>query len=294
MAKKVHVIINPASGQPQPILHTLNSVFHPAGIDWEITLTKKSGDAQRAAHEAAEAGADIVAAYGGDGTMMEVSQGLMGSDVPLAILPGGTANLVSVELNIPKDLQQAAELIVNENTEIKKVDMGKIGDDYFLLRVGLGIAAEKVKKADREMKDKYGLAAYSIAALQAMSDAKQAHYKFTLDGKVVEADGVTCLVDNAGNLGMPGFKAANNITMWDGLLDLILVADLGIRSLAATAQSVLGKETPPDKIQHWQAKKITIETEKPMIVNVDGEMKGTTPLTIEVVPSAVSVITPGQ
>jgi YegS/Rv2252/BmrU family lipid kinase len=294
MAKKVHVIINPASGQPQPILHTLNSVFHPAGIDWGITLTKKSGDAQRAAHKAAKAGVDIVAAYGGDGTMMEVSQGLMDSDIPLAILPGGTANLVSVELNIPKDLKQAAELIVNKNTDIKKVDMGKIRDDYFLLRVGLGIAAEKVKKADREMKDKYGLAAYSIAALQAMSEAKPAHYKFTLDGKVVEADGVTCLVDNAGNLGMPGFKAANNITMWDGLLDLILVADLGVGSLAATAQSVLGMETPPDKIQHWQAKKITIETEKPMIVNVDGEMKGTTPLTIGVVPGAVSVITPAQ
>jgi len=77
-------------------------------------------------------------------------------------------------------------------------------------------------------------------------------------------------------------------------LDLILVADLGVGSLAATAQSVLGMETPPDKIQHWQAKKITIETEKPMIVNVDGEMKGTTPLTIGVVPGAVSVITPAQ
>jgi diacylglycerol kinase family enzyme len=69
MAKRVHIIVNPASGQPQPVLHTLNSVFHPAGIDWDVFITKQSGDAQRYAQEAVEAGVDVVAANGGDGPL---------------------------------------------------------------------------------------------------------------------------------------------------------------------------------------------------------------------------------
>jgi diacylglycerol kinase family enzyme len=61
MTPHIHVVINPGSGQPKPILHTLNTVFRPHGIDWEISLTQKSGDAERFARQAAEEGADIVA-----------------------------------------------------------------------------------------------------------------------------------------------------------------------------------------------------------------------------------------
>ncbi len=108
--KYIHVVINPASGQPEPVLSTLNSVFYPAGIKWDVSITAASGDAKRFAEEAVARGADLVAAYGGDGTQMEVAQGLRGSDVPMVILPGGTANLLSVELGIPKELAQAAQL----------------------------------------------------------------------------------------------------------------------------------------------------------------------------------------
>ena len=80
--------------------------IRPRDIEWEISLTQKSGDAERFARQAAENGADIVAAYGGDGTVMEVARGIMGLDTPLAIFPGGTANLMAVELGIPKNLQR--------------------------------------------------------------------------------------------------------------------------------------------------------------------------------------------
>ena len=89
---KVHVVINPSAGQDEPILNVLNHVFHPAGVDWDNSLTHKSGDATRLAAEAAASGVDLVAAYGGDGTQMEVANGLLGTGVPQAILPGGTGN----------------------------------------------------------------------------------------------------------------------------------------------------------------------------------------------------------
>ena len=104
---KIHVVINPAAGQDEPILNVLNDVFHPAGVDWDISLTHKSGDATRLAAEAAALGVDLVAAYGGDGTQMEVANGLLGTGVPQAILPGGTGNAMAHDLGIGIKLQVA-------------------------------------------------------------------------------------------------------------------------------------------------------------------------------------------
>ncbi len=291
MARKIQVIINPGSGQPKPILHKLNQVFRPAGVEWDISLTQESGDAERYARQAVEDQVDAVAAFGGDGTVMEVARGVMGSQVPMAILPGGTANLMSVELGIPKDLTQAAEIIASPESDIKAIDVGEIGGTYFLLRVGLGIAAQKVELADRELKDRYGIMAYSIAALKAMKDAKQVKYHFNLDGEEFEEEGVTCLVDNAGNFGVAGFSASKNISVFDGLLDVILVRDRSFQSFVSIGKSVATTTPTQDTIHHWQAKEIQIATDPPQSIQVDGEIGWETPVSIKVIPQAVRVLT---
>ncbi len=149
MKRKIHIVINPASGQPQAILNQINDVFYPAGVEWSVSITLKSGDATRFARQAIADGADVVGAYGGDGTVMEVAQAVQGGDIPMAILPGGTANLMSVELGIPKDLTKAAQIMVDPDSVVRSVDMGQIGEQLFMLRVGMGFAGEKVKMADR-------------------------------------------------------------------------------------------------------------------------------------------------
>src|SRR5436190_12669136 len=83
--RRVHVIANPAAGQDRPFLNLFNKSFQAADIEWELLITKKAGDAERLTREAVAAGADVVAAYGGDGTASEVANGLYGTDVPLAI-----------------------------------------------------------------------------------------------------------------------------------------------------------------------------------------------------------------
>jgi len=292
MTKRVHVIINPASGQPQPILHYVNASFHPLGVEWDVFITKNSGDALRFAQQAVAEGVDVVAVNGGDGTVMEVARGVMGTLVPMAILPGGTANLVSVELGIPKDLAKAAEVIASDGSVVKKVDMGKIGTEYFLLRVGLGVAAEKVKLADRSMKDRYGIAAYSIAGAKAILGAQRARYRFNLDGEIVEESGVTCIIDNAGNMGRAEFRAAKNISMSDGLLDVILLQDFSIHTIAVSLSSITGYEIDSTKAFHWQAANIEIDVEPAMDIQIDGEMRGQTPLKIETLPQVVGILAP--
>jgi diacylglycerol kinase family enzyme len=95
------------------------------------------------ARDAAESGVDLVVSYGGDGTLMEVANGVMGTGVPIAVLPGGTGNAVAIDLKIPLDLRAAADLIV-ESKARRKFDIGRIGDKYFVLRVYVGIREETV------------------------------------------------------------------------------------------------------------------------------------------------------
>jgi YegS/Rv2252/BmrU family lipid kinase len=290
VTKKVHIIINPASGQPQPILNQINDVFHPAGVEWGVSLTQKSGDATRYARQAITDGAEVVGAYGGDGTIMEVAQAVQGGDVPLAILPGGTANLLSVELGIPKDLTETAQIMIDPNSVVRHVDMGQVAEKRFMLRVGIGFAGEKVKLADREMKDKWGILAYSIAGLKALETVPVAHYTITVDGDEYETDGKTCLIDNAGNMGMQGVTPAKSISVSDGLLDVIIVQDAKVGSWIALGRSMHGREKQ-GAVKHWQGREITIECDPPQTVQGDGEIWDPTPVSAKVLPGVLPVLT---
>jgi diacylglycerol kinase family enzyme len=154
---RVFVVINPASGQNEPILNVLNDVFHPAGVEWDIGITHKSGDATRLTKAAAARGVDLVAGYGGDGTQMEVANGLFGTGIPMAILPGGTGNAMAHELHVPLNLKEAAQLIVSSRQR-RAVDVVRTGDRLFMLRAYTGVSASEA--ASREAKDRLGQMAY--------------------------------------------------------------------------------------------------------------------------------------
>jgi YegS/Rv2252/BmrU family lipid kinase len=289
MARRIHVVINPGSGKPKPILHTLNAVFRPRDIEWEISLTQKSGDAERFARQAAESGVDIVAAYGGDGTVMEVARGIMGLETPLAIFPGGTANLVAIELGIPRNLSKAAELAVDEHSAIHSIDVGRSGAGYFLLRAGTGFPARKVEYADRELKDRFGVMAYTLAALKASKAQNEANYHLTVDGKSFDIRTLACEVYNAGNIGIPRIALVPGISVEDGLLDLVVLRE-NVSQTLATYDIEHAIRSGDDLFHHWQARQIRIESDPPQPLQVDGEMVGTTPVAIDILPKAIRVL----
>jgi diacylglycerol kinase (ATP) len=294
MFKKVHVIVNPASGHPQPILRTLNNVFHPADIDWNVSITRRSGDVRRFARDAATAGVDAVAIYGGDGSVMEAASGLMGSKVPLGILPGGTANCMANELGIPIPLDKACRLINSESSKVRTVDLGQSGDRYFALRIGAGHSAEEVKGADRNLKDKFGPMAYWISSIKALRQPTISHYLLDLDGEQVESEGLTCLIANSGNLGAPGLSFSSDIDVSDGLLDVLVIRNKDIDSVISLLNSVAGHQADTLSLPHWKAKEVTLVADPPQAVQGDGEIWGETPISARVVPEAVRVIVPGE
>ena len=293
MTRRIHIVINPGSGQAKPILHTLNAVFRPKGIDWEISLTKNSGDAERFARRAGESGVDVVASYGGDGTVMEVARGLMGLDTPLAILPGGTANLMSVELGIPRDLTKAVEIMADEESRTRAIDVGTVGDGYFLLRVGTGFPARKVQYADRKLKDRFGIMAYTVAAVKAMTAKNEANYRLTVDSQVYEMRTRACQVYNAGNMGKAGTAPVPGISVDDGLLDLLILREEARAALLK--RGILSSIRNTDELfEHWQGRHIAIEADPPQPVQIDGEIVGPTPVTVDILPKAIRVLVPRE
>lgn len=290
--ERIHVIINPAAGQERPILGKLNTVFQPARMDWEVFVTKKAGDARRLAQQAVAAKVDIVAAYGGDGTVAEVASGLVGSHIPLAIFPGGTANVMSAELAIPAELSEAAALTCGRPSRLRTVDMGQIGDHYFLQRVGVGLEAKIVANTDRSSKMRLGWLAYALTAFQILSDLTIEQYSLTLDGQLIEIEGLACLIANSGNLGLPGFSLAPSIDISDGLLDVIVIRQADLGSLLSLALSMIEGAPNFESIQHWQVRQVTVAATPPQTVQCDGELLSQTPLTAQILPQALQVIVP--
>jgi YegS/Rv2252/BmrU family lipid kinase len=311
MSRTVHIIANPAAGQETFDVKTLNSILGAAQIEWDVFFTKQAGDAMRLAQQAAAGGASVVAAYGGDGTVAEVAGGLIGSGTPLAILPGGTANVMSVELGIPNRFPAACELLCAEELMTRSIDVGQVDDRYFLLRVSVGLEAKMVEGADRTLKDRLGNFAYALSALRALRAQEVVRYEFELDGNVMVEEGIACIVANSGNLGVAGLRLAPDIDVSDGLLDVIVVNNANLGAVRAVMASILGQEAAEDPratanqisdptdgpatarmMRHWQAKTIRLQTTPASTVQCDGEMIGETPKLIRILPSAVKVVAP--
>jgi diacylglycerol kinase (ATP) len=289
--KRVYVVINPAAGQDRPVLAILNRAFRAAELDWDIGITKVDGDAGRLALAAAEAGYDIVAALGGDGTVMDVAGSLAGTETPLAILPGGTANVMSVELGVPNDLALATELLTGEH-QVRAIDVGRLNNRKFLLRVGMGLEASMVEGAERELKDRVGVLAYGVSAVQALREPMVSHYQIVLDGDIVEAQGVTCFIANVGSLGQGQFTLSPDIAVDDGLLDVVVLERADFASLLSVASSVLRGIPAEQGLLHWQAREITVIADPPQPIQVDGEIMEPGPISARIDPSALKVIVP--
>lgn len=280
-------------------MRTLNKHMRELGVKWDFFVTHELGDGAKLAKQAAEAGADIVASFGGDGTVMDVATGLEGTDIPLMILPGGTGNLVAAELALPKDIDGAIERMCRETVETRKVDLGQMGGQKFLLRVGCGFETHALAEASREMKDQFGIWAYAFAAGKALVDVKATHYELELDGKeTYSGSAIACFVANAGRIGIGDLTLSPRIDMDDGKLDVIIIEKAGAEGIFSLVRMMMGDDESGDGpnvdashlVRHWQVEKVKIKTDPALEMQADGDLCGETPQEIEVLPHALRVV----
>jgi diacylglycerol kinase (ATP) len=288
--KHVHFIINPASGKEEAILTYINQVFDGSDTDWDVTITKRGKGAGEIAG-ALIGKTDLIAVYGGDGCVTEVASALFETEMPMAIIPGGTANVMAKELAIPIDTKAALELLVGSQASVKTIDMGLVNDHPFLLRINLGIMADMILQTDRNLKDQIGQMAYGVTAIKTIANAEPVEYRLEIDGDVIEDSGVSLTVTNSGNIGIGDFALQPGISITDGLLDVILLKDNNFVSLLKVAGSTL-LQNETDAIKHWSCKQVTITTVQEQHFICDDEEKKARVLNISVVPSAIKILVP--
>ncbi len=300
--KKIHLIINPVSGQGVVHVEEIRSKFNVLGDRLTVHETKADVSARTIAEEAVSQGADLVVAFGGDGTMLQVAEGLINTGVPLGVIPGGTANVFASELEIPNDKMEAISFLLDKEANIRKIDVGCVGEKHFLLRLGIGLEAAMTVMTDREEKDKYGFWAYLWTALRVGSRMKQAHYHMVIDGKRKRVKGVTCVICNSGNLGLPRVKLLPDIDVSDGKLDVVVVREASLWTAASliyhAVKGVFSKAKPHGdrpcySIFSRQAKEVVVMPVSHQLAARDGEDVGSDfPLKITLKHNALLVLAP--
>jgi len=288
--KKIHVVINPASGKDEPIINTLNHVFYQYKVDWDVSITKKYGDATEQAKAAIAGGAGVVVGYGGDGTQHEIANAVLssGGKALMGILPGGTGNGFAREMGIPKLLRPAVEVLCT-SPKVQKIDVAQAGDQYFIQRLYVGIEPEE--QTSREMKNRYGVLAYAVSIVQRTMSAAQVNYKITIDGEYYEFAAVKLYVVNSGMMGT-GFSITRKYAIEDGLLDAFVLDSVNLETISAAADRFMNLNTEKSRKYYRQCREITIDTDPDQPVWSDGEYLGRTPVTVKVLPSVLPIVVP--
>jgi diacylglycerol kinase (ATP) len=289
---RVVAIVNPATRVPPSTIRAALESARPPGAALRFHETARPGDAVAAARSAA-AEADIVVAVGGDGTVGDIATGLLGSGVPIAIVPAGSTNIVARELGIPWTIRAAARLVFNRHRIVHR-DVGVGEGRCFLHMAGAGFDARMFDRADRALKRRMGWLAYLPAAADALRDPP-VRFAIETDDRREEVESPLVLVANGGAVIHPLLRVDRGISATDGRLDVLAftaVTPAAIaRTLSAFAAGRLGDS--PDLLV-LRTHRVRVDAAPAAPVQFDGDVIGQTPFEAVVAPRAVSFVVPAK
>jgi diacylglycerol kinase (ATP) len=292
---QVLIVYNPAAGQSTNLQNTLDRVanlWRDRGWQVQIAATTAPGDATTRARQAAQAGYHAVIAAGGDGTVNEVMNGLIGTSTALGTLPLGTVNIWAREMGLSMDMLKAAESLIK--SELTQIDVGMAGNRYFLLMAGIGFDAAVTATVSATEKKMLGAIAYIKQAIQIAWNFRGVRLKLRIDGKRVRGKILMVVIGNSQLYGGV-VKFTAHATIDDGLLDVCVIKGRGMLSAPRRLISIFARHYNRDpQVQYYQAKQIEIrgKQRKALPVQVDGDYLGTTPMTFQVVPNSLWILVP--
>lgn len=249
-------------------------------IDWvrakghivEPYLTLEAGDARTMAAAAARAGADVVIAMGGDGTVNEVVNGLDGYDTPLGIIPLGTANDFATQAGIPADADHAMDVILRHKPV--RIDTASLNERRFLNVSTGGVGAEATAETPPDAKESLGPMAYAITGVRKFAELQPYRARFDGQGFSFEGEFLMFAVGVTRASG-GGTLVTPNASVTDGLLDVCIVEAMGRADFARLVMKVKrGEHLGETGVHYAQLPSIVITSETPLSVNVDGETSG--------------------
>ena len=295
------LIVNPAAGQgkPEAALGAIQAALGP--LIGRTYVTHKTGDAENAARGAAAAGFDAVLVAGGDGTVNEAVNGLLSAPkvLPLGLVPLGTQNVLASELGFtPADTLDTLEALLWAG-KTRRLDVGKLASGtqsrYFVLMAGFGFDAVVVRDVLQPVKNWVGPAAYALSTLGTLAKYRSTAITLTLDSQQVRSEAFWVVIANTASYGDRLIKLVPFALPDDGWLDICVFERPRLDRVGFATQmvAVLARRHLRDpSVRYYRAKTITLTSSPPISGQLDGEMFGVTPITITVVPQALTVFVP--
>ncbi len=256
---------------------------------YEVPKAKKaSAQVERALGE----GAELIFAWGGDGTVRRCVDVLAGTDASLAILPAGTANLFATNLGIPTDIERAVAIGLRGRR--RSLDVGRLKGDRFAVMAGAGFDATMIRGADR-LKDRIGRSAYLWSGSKSLrEDAFEAQIR--VDGTDWFEGRATCIL--AGNLGdvFGGVQVFPDARPDDGLLEFGVVTAEGLVQWARTlARTATGDPARSPFVRVTKARKVKVELDRKVLYELDGgDRSKVKSFKVAVEPGALTVCVPKE
>ena len=269
-----------------------------AHFNLQIHHTTPEDTAEALTQKAIAANADIIIASGGDGTVSAVASQVINSNIPLGIIPRGTANAFCQALGIASTvtpIRNACRIISEGHTQVG--DAARCNETPMILLAGIGFEAEMVEKADRELKDQWGVLAYLMAGWQQLDEQELFDAAVEIEDEIYRFQVGAITVANAAPPTSVLAQGTGEVAYDDGLLDVTLAkADTkfqAVTSMVNALGAALVHLTPnQENIHHVRTHKLKIATDPPQKVVVDGEIIGTTPIKVECIPKALTVFVP--
>ena len=283
---KALLIVNPAArdGNSEQ-LNDIRALFLKRGHTLDMYTTTRQNDATRITRKKRKK-YDVVIAAGGDGTINEVVNGLATTKTPLGIIPLGTENILAQELHLPLKPLKAAKRILKKR--IRAIDVGRVNNRYFTLMAGIGFDAHVASRVEPLLKKVLGSAAYPLTAFRALFEY-QAN-ELLIKTKKSQIKGYFCIVGNAKGYGWridPAYRARLD----DGKLDVLVFQSKETYNLFRYLIGILLRfHTLFPDVKYFTTDHVEITAQKPVVVHVDCETIGTTPVKVRIVPQALKVI----
>lgn len=292
---KTYVVINPVAGvsQAQIVRDRIQSALQKRNVPLEIYETTGKENLRQHVREAVKQGHELFISAGGDGTLSSVVDGLVGTEIPLVIIPTGTWNALARALDIPLQVEQALDLLFQEHT-VQTIDAMDVDGSFFVLSVSAGIGALTMKDVEREDKRRLGKLADLRKAITEILAFRAFQFEVKIDGQVTKFRASELMVANTAILGIKALQLDPNIRMDDGKLNVCRIYANTLTEYLRLGASMLRT----DQKRNWNVlcvealKEVEISSKEKLPVQGDGELIGQLPITVKIRPKAVRIVTP--
>ena len=289
--KQGFLIFNPTSGtavKSKPVVASVLRQFQRRGLDLTPSPTEPDGNVTLQVRELLTQSPDLIVAWGGDGTINEIVNGMFGSAVPLGIIPGGTANLLARELKLSRRPPDSIRIIAQGQT--KKISVGQANNRYFLLMVGIGFDSAVIRNVDRSLKRRFGKFAFGVSALNTARSYEYPRFKVKTPER--EEECVFAVICNAKEYAAY-FILTPLADIFDEYFHVCLFKDSGFGNMSRYVMHALRRQH--DKLQSVELFRTTeLEVTGPseIAVQADGELIGYLPMKFQIHPRSLTIFCP--